>query len=51
MDKKLIDIDQLIDSKNPNLRKWMPGFVLRYFKRILHEGDVNSFLDKHGDKH
>jgi len=51
MDKKLIDIDQLIDSKNPNLRKWMPGFVLRYFKRILHESDVNSFLDKHGDKY
>lgn len=51
MDKKLIDIDQLIDSKNPNLRKWMPGFVLRYFKRILHEDDVNTFLDKHGDKY
>lgn len=51
MDKKLIDIDQLIDSKNPNLRKWMPGFVLRYFKRILHEDDVNTFLDKQGDKY
>lgn len=51
MDKKLIDIDQLIDSKNPNLRKWMPGFLLRYFKRILHEDDVNTFLDKQGDKY
>ena len=50
MSEKLIDIDQLIDSKNPNLRKWMPGFLLNYFKRILHEEDVNAFLIKHKDK-
>ncbi|NBC25174.1 MAG: glycerol acyltransferase [Bacteroidetes bacterium] len=51
MDKKLIDIDQLIDSKNPNLRKWLPGFILSYFKRVLHEEEVNTFLLTHNDKY
>jgi len=51
MDRKKIDIDRLIDSKNPNLRKWLPGFLLQYFKRILHEEDVNAFLEKHGSKY
>lgn len=51
MSDKFIDIDRLIDSKNPNLRKWMPSFMLNYFKKILHEKDVNAFLEKHGDKY
>lgn len=49
MSDKPIDIDQIMDSKNPNLRKWVPGFLLNYFKRILHEDDVNAFLREHKD--
>jgi len=51
MEKKLIDIDRLIDSKNPQLRKWLPSFLLNYFKKILHEKDVNTFLSTHQDKY
>ncbi|HTF04310.1 MAG TPA: 1-acyl-sn-glycerol-3-phosphate acyltransferase [Bacteroidia bacterium] len=46
--EKFIDIESIIASKNPRLLKWMPGFVLRYVKRILHEKEVNDFMRAHG---
>lgn len=45
MEKKLIDIEQLIGAKNPTLLKWLPRFVLRYLKRIIHQDEVNSFIE------
>lgn len=47
--KKFIDIKRLIASKSPRLAKWIPGFVIRYLKRILHQDEINDFLDKHHD--
>lgn len=44
---KFIDIRKLIASKNPTLLKWLPGFVIRYLKRILHEDEINQFLADH----
>lgn len=37
-------------SKNPKLAKWLPGFVFRYLKRILHEDELNEVMNLHGDK-
>jgi putative hemolysin len=42
-----IDIDAIIGSKNPRLLKLLPGFVLNYIKKILHQEDVNLFLRNH----
>lgn len=47
---KQIDIEQLIESKNPRAKKWIPGFVMRYLKRILHQDEVNHFLKENKDK-
>lgn len=47
--KKLIDIRELIRSKNPGLLKWLPGFVIRYLERILHQDEINQFLEDHKD--
>lgn len=47
--KKFIDIKRLIASKSPRLAKWIPGFVIRYLKRILHQDEINDFLEKHHD--
>ncbi|MBL1280384.1 MAG: glycerol acyltransferase, partial [Fluviicola sp.] len=47
---KLIDIEKLIASKNPKTLKWMPRFVIRYLKRILHQDEVNGFLADNKDK-
>lgn len=41
---RLINVEKAIKDKNPRLLKWMPGFVLRYIKRILHEDDLNSLF-------
>lgn len=45
-----IDLENLIKSKNPKLLKWMPGFLIRYLKRIIHQDDVNSFISRNKDK-
>lgn len=47
---KFIDIDKIIAEKNPKLLKRMPKFVLRYLKRIIHEDEINDFLEKHEEK-
>ncbi len=41
---RLINVEKAIRDKNPKLLKWMPGFLLRYIKRILHEDDLNSLF-------
>ncbi len=49
-EQKFIDIQKLIASKNPRLVKWIPGFIMRYLKRILHQDEINTFLSEHKDK-
>lgn len=49
MSDKLIDIDHLIESKNPKLKKWLPKFVVRYIKRIIHQDNVNEFILRNKD--
>jgi len=49
-EEKFIDIEKLIKSKNPTALKWMPGFLIRYLKRILHQDEINAFLIKNKDK-
>ena len=49
-EKKFIDIDEVIKSKNPKLLKVLPGFILSYIKRIVHEDHINDFIKRHGHK-
>jgi putative hemolysin len=46
--ERFIDIQRLVKSKRPRLAKWLPGFVFRYLKRILHQDEINAFLEEHG---
>lgn len=46
--EKFIDIVKVIRGKNPKLIKWMPGFLISYVKRIVHEEEVNHIMNKHG---
>lgn len=39
---KLIDVEKAIASKNPKLLKFLPGFILRYIKKVLHEDELND---------
>jgi putative hemolysin len=40
--EKLIDVEKAIKSKNPKLLKFLPAFLLRYIKRVLHEVELND---------
>ncbi|MDX9948258.1 MAG: 1-acyl-sn-glycerol-3-phosphate acyltransferase [Bacteroidales bacterium] len=43
-----VDVEQILNSKNPALKKVIPGFLLRYLKRIVHQDELNVFLRKAG---
>jgi putative hemolysin len=49
--KDRIDIDAILDNKAPNLRKRLPGFIVRYVKKIAHQDDLNLFFRKYGHLH
>ena len=42
MTKKIVDIEQAINSKNPKLLKWIPRFLISYVKRVTHESWLNE---------
>jgi 1-acyl-sn-glycerol-3-phosphate acyltransferase len=45
-----IDLEAVFRNKNPKLANMLPGFIFRYLKRIVHEDEINKFLEKHGEK-
>ena len=47
---KPINIKQVFKEKNPALARYIPGFIYRYLKKIVHENDINEFLERHGTK-
>jgi len=46
----LIDIDKVLREKAPDKAKYVPGFVISYLKRIVHQDELNMFLRQIGDK-
>ena len=47
--EKYIDIEKVIQSKNPTLFKWLPQFILNYIKRIIHQDELNDIMHRRGD--
>jgi len=41
-EQKLIDVEQIIASKNPKILKWLPTFIINYLKRTIHQDDINT---------
>lgn len=48
---KKIDVESVFRSKNPSLYKMLPGFVFSWLKRIIHQGEVNLFLEKNREQY
>jgi 1-acyl-sn-glycerol-3-phosphate acyltransferase len=44
-----IDVEKVLDSKNPGLRKRIPAFIISYLKRIVHQEEINAFLREFGN--
>jgi len=45
-----LDVEQVLFSKNPALKKVIPGFLVRYLKRIAHQDELNEFLRIAGNR-
>jgi 1-acyl-sn-glycerol-3-phosphate acyltransferase len=45
---KTIDVQAVLRSKNPRLEKIIPFFVINYLKRIVHQDELNDFLNNWG---
>jgi putative hemolysin len=45
---EFIDVASVIERKSPSLRKKLPGFVINYLRRIIHEDELNEFLKMYG---
>ncbi|MBI9059595.1 MAG: 1-acyl-sn-glycerol-3-phosphate acyltransferase [Labilibaculum sp.] len=45
-----IDIEKVIASKSEKLAKVLPGFIVRYLKKILHQDELNDFLSRNHKK-
>lgn len=43
-----IDVEQVLYSKNPALKKAVPRLIIRYLKRIVHQDELNEFLKSSG---
>ncbi len=46
---KEIDVYKIIESKAPGLARRMPGFLLGYLRRTIHESEINEILGLYGD--
>jgi len=48
--KKTFDLKKVFQEKAPVLSKWIPGFIYAYFRRKIHEKELNKFLYENKDK-
>jgi putative hemolysin len=44
----LLDVEKMIENKNPILKRMLPGFIIAYLKRILHQDEMNGYLIRFG---
>ncbi len=40
----LIDVGKILKDKNPGLSRVIPGFVINYLRKIVHEDELNDFF-------
>jgi hypothetical protein len=43
-----VDVEKVLYSKNPAIRKVVPKFIVNYLKKIIHQEELNIFLEKWG---
>ncbi|GHV34324.1 glycerol acyltransferase [Bacteroidia bacterium] len=48
--EKFIDIKEFLASKAPKLAKLIPGFILKWLKKTLHEEQLNEMMAANKDK-
>ena|SRR6218665_1133840 len=46
-EKDFINVRNIISNRSPRLYKWIPGFIIRYLERIIHQDEINDFIKTH----
>lgn len=44
----VIDVGKVLRTKNPILAKAIPAFMINYLKRIIHQDELNDFMNQAG---
>jgi 1-acyl-sn-glycerol-3-phosphate acyltransferase len=44
-----LDVEKILYSKNPAIKKVVPRFIISYLKRIVHQDELNDFLKMAGN--
>lgn len=44
-----IDVEKVLFSKNPSLKRTTPRFLINYLKKIVHQDELNDFLKTYGN--
>ncbi len=47
---KFIDVHKIFRQKNPRLAKLLPAFVLNYIANLIHEDQINEFIQNNNEK-
>lgn len=45
---KKFDVGEVIREKSPKLAPWIPGFLMRYLRKIVHEDFINEIIRDYG---
>jgi putative hemolysin len=48
--EKFIDVRKAIASKNPKLLKFLPGFIMRYIIRTVHQDELNMAIERNKNR-
>ncbi len=40
-----VNIKKILESKSPAIAKWIPNFAIKYLRKIIHEDEVNRYLN------
>ena len=46
---KLIDVKEVLRQKAPKIAKKIPGFLVNYLIRTIHQDEINDFIARHHD--
>lgn len=46
---KFIQVRKLIHGKSPKLAKWIPGLLISYLERVIHEDEINYIMRTYRD--
>ena len=44
-----VDVRSVIKSKNPDLLRYIPGFIINWVERLICQDEINNILDKYGN--